>query len=143
MLNYETYHDKMDLVVDANVLFAVLIKGSFSARLIFNEEFHLFTPEYVFVEIEEHQDEIISKTERTLVDFYNLLEVLKRRIVPVPLEELTEYVEEAEKITPDPDDMAYIALALKLNCAIWSNDKELKEKQSMVKVYPTHELVRL
>jgi len=133
----------MDLVVDANVLFAVLIKGSFSARLIFNEEFHLFTPEYVFVEIEEHQDEIISKTERTLVDFYNLLEVLKRRIVPVPLEELTEYVEEAEKITPDPDDMAYIALALKLNCAIWSNDKELKEKQSMVKVYPTHELVRL
>jgi len=143
VLNYETYHDKMDLVVDANVLFAVLIKGSFSARLIFNEEFHLFTPEYVFVEIEEHQDEIISKTERTLVDFYNLLEVLKRRIVPVPLEELTEYVEEAEKITPDPDDMAYIALALKLNCAIWSNDKELKEKQSMVKVYPTHELVRL
>ena len=133
----------MDLVVDANVLFAVLIKGSFSARLIFNEEFHLFTPEYVFVEIEEHQDEIISKTERTLVDFYNLLEVLKRRIVLVPLEELTEYVEEAEKITPDPDDMAYIALALKLNCAIWSNDKELKEKQSMVKVYPTHELVRL
>ena len=133
----------MDLVVDANVLFAVLIKDSFSARLVFNEEFHLFTPEYIFVEIEEHLEEITRKTERTIVDFYNLLEVLKRRIVLVPLEELTEYVEEAEKITPDPDDMAYIALALKLNCAIWSNDKELKEKQSMVKVYPTHELVRL
>ena len=77
------------------------------------------------------------------MDFYNLLEVLKRRIVLVPLEELTEYVEEAEKITPDPDDMAYIALALKLNCPIWSNDKELKEKQTVVKIYPTHKLIRL
>ena len=133
----------MDLVVDANVLFAVLIKDGFSYQLLFNEKFHLFTPEYIFVEIEEHQEEIMSKTERSIDRFYNLLEVLKRRIVLVPLEELTEYIEEAEKITPDPDDMAYIALALKLNCAIWSNDKDLKEKQSVVHVYSTHELVRL
>ena len=133
----------MDLVVDANVLFAVLIKDGFSYQLLFNEKFHLFTPEYIFVEIEEHQEEIMSKTERSIDSFYNLLEVLKRRIVLVPLEELTEYIEEAEKITPDPDDMAYLALALKLNCAIWSNDKDLKEKQSVVHVYSTHELVRL
>jgi len=39
--------------------------------------------------------------------------------------------------------MAYSALALKLNCAIWSNDKELKEKQDVVKIDPTSELVRL
>lgn len=133
----------MDLVVDANVLFAVLIKDNFSSQLLFNEKFHLFRPEYVFIEIEEHLEEIISKTERTIGEFYNLLEVLKRRIVLVPLEELTEYIGAAEKITPDPDDMAYIALALKLNGAIWSNDKELKEKQKVIKIYPTHELVRL
>ena len=133
----------MDLVVDANVLFAVLIKDGFSYQLLFNEKFHLFTPEYIFVEIEEHQEEIMSKTERSIDSFYNLLEVLKRRIVLVPLEELTEYIEEAEKITPDPDDMAYLALALKLNCAIWSNDKDLKENQNVVKVYSTHELARL
>jgi len=44
--------------------------------------------------------------------------------------------------TPDPDDMAYFALALKLNCAIWSNDKKLKE-QDKVKVYNTHELSKI
>ncbi len=68
-----------------------------------------------------------------------MLEILKRRIILVPLEELTSYVEEAEKITPDPDDMAYFALALKLNCAVWSNDKKLKE-QYKITVYHAHEL---
>ena len=52
------------------------------------------------------------------------------------------YVEEAEKLTPDPDDMAYFALALKLNCAIWSNDKKLKD-QNKIKIYNTHELSKI
>ncbi|MBI2152065.1 hypothetical protein HYU21_05030 [Candidatus Woesearchaeota archaeon] len=38
--------------------------------------------------------------------------------------------------------MVYFALALKLNCALWSNDKKLRE-QSEVKVYNTYELVKL
>ena len=55
---------------------------------------------------------------------------------------MIDYVKEAEKLTPDPDDMPYFALALKLNCAIWSNDKKLQE-QDQIKVYPTPELVKL
>ncbi len=69
----------------------------------------------------------MRKTERTAEEFLRLVELLKRRIVIVPLEELVPYVDEAEKLSPDPDDMAYFALALKRNCAIWSNDKKLKE----------------
>lgn len=133
----------MDLVVDANIIFAALIKDSFSYYLLFSGRFHLFTPEYVFTEFEKHKEEILEKTERTTEEFFRLLEVLKRRIILVPLEELTTYVEEAEKISPDPADMAYFALALKYGCAIWSNDKALKEKQKVVPVYPTHELLRL
>ncbi len=132
----------MDVVVDANVIFAVLIKDSFSYNLLFSGRFHLFTPEYIFTEFEKHKEEILGKTERTTEDFFRLLEILKRRITLVPLEELTEYVEEAEKITPDSNDMAYFALALKLNCAIWSNDKKLKE-QDKIKIYHTHELAKL
>ncbi len=129
----------MDLVVDANVLIAALIKDSFSYNILFSDKFHLFTPEYIFTEFEKHKEEILEKTERTTEEFFRLLEILKRRIVLVPLEELRLYVKEAERITPDPDDMAYFALALKLNCAIWSNDKKLKE-QGAIKVYHTHEL---
>lgn len=132
----------MDLVIDANVLFSVLIKESFSYNLLFSGKFHLFTPEYVFTELEKHKEELVNKTERTTEEFFRLVETLKRRIVIVPLEELFPYVGEAEKLTPDPGDMAYFALALKLNCAIWSNDKKLKE-QNKIKVYNTHELNKL
>ena len=38
--------------------------------------------------------------------------------------------------------MAYFALALKLNCAIWSNDKKLKE-QNKIQVCSTHELSKI
>ena len=132
----------MDLVVDANVLFSVLIKDSFAYSLLFSDKFHLFTSEYIFTELEKHKEELLKKTERTDEEFFRLVETLKRRINIIPLEELVPYVEEAGKITPDPDDMAYFALALKLNCAIWSNDKKLKE-QNKIKVYNTHELSKL
>ena len=132
----------MDVVVDANVIFAILIKDGFSYHLLFSERFHLFTPEYVFTEFEKHKEEILRKTERTSADLFKFIEILKRRISIVPLEELADYIGEAEKLTPDPNDMAYFALALKLNCAIWSNDKKLKE-QDKIEVYHTHELVKL
>ena len=92
--------------------------------------------------MEKHKEEILEKTERTTEEFFRLFEVIKRRIAIIPLGELVPYVEEAEKLTPDPDDMAYFALALKLNCAIWSNDKKLKE-QNKIKVYNMHELSKL
>ncbi len=132
----------MDLVIDANVLFSALIKDSFSYALLFNEKFHLFTPEYIFTELEKHKEEIFKKTERTEEEFFRLIETIKRRIVIVPLEELVPYVEEAEKLTPDHDDMAYFALALRLNCAIWSNDKKLKD-QNKIKIYHTYELTKI
>ncbi len=132
----------MDLVIDANVLFSALIKDSFSYNILFSGKFHLFTPEYIFTELEKHKEEILEKTERTTEEFFRLVEILKRRISIIPLEELVPFIEEAEKLTPDPDDMAYFALALKLNSAIWSNDKKLKD-QNRIKVYNTYELSKI
>jgi|SRR3989344_4720573 len=132
----------MDIVIDANVLFSALIKDSFTYNLLFNDTFHLFTPEYIFTELEEHKEEILKKTEKTKEEFLRTLEILKRRIIIIPLEELAPYAQEAENLTPDPDDMTYFALALKLNCAIWSNDKKLKE-QTKIKIYTTPELNKI
>lgn len=50
----------------------------------------------------------------------------------VPLSEYKEYLSKAKEISPDPNDVDIFALALKLNCPIWSNDKELK-KQNVIK----------
>lgn len=133
----------MDLVVDANILFSALIKDGLNYQFLFDDRFHLFTPEYIFAEFENHKEEIIEKTERTTEEFFRLIEILKRRMIIIPLEELTEYINKAEQITPDPNDFVYFALALKLKCAIWSNDKELKNKQNIIKVYNTSDLLNL
>ena len=133
----------MDLVVDANEIFAALIKESKAYELIFDERLHLFSTEFFFTEFEEHSKEIREKTGKTEEELNNLLDVLIKRIALVPMEELLPYLDEAEKISPDPDDVAYIALALKLKCAIWSQDRKLKENQSKVQVYSTEDLVRM
>ena len=133
----------MDLVVDANILFSALIKDGITDQFLFSGTFRLFSPEFIFEEFEKYKEELLRKTKRSDEDFFRLLDLFKRRIYSIPLEELEGYVEEAESISPDPKDIAYVALALHLHCAIWSNDKNLKEKQNKVKVYPTHELVTL
>jgi len=133
----------MDLVIDANIIFAALIKESYSYHFLFEQQFQLFAPEYLLEEIETHSEELLQKTQRTPKEFFEVLEILKRMITFVPLEKLVPYLEQAEEISPDKYDLAYFALALKLNCAIWSNDKEMKEKQNKIKVYSTHELIQL
>ena len=70
----------MDLIVDANILIAALIKESTNYRFLFREDFHLHTAEYILQEIEEHKEEILKKTKRTEQEFNNVLEILIRRI---------------------------------------------------------------
>ncbi|RLJ01631.1 MAG: hypothetical protein DRP10_03570 [Candidatus Aenigmatarchaeota archaeon] len=48
-------------------------------------------------------------------------------------------MEEAIKLAPHNKDVEYFALALKLGCAIWSNERDFK-KQEVVKVLSTKEL---
>ena len=132
----------MDFVVDANIVFATLIQEGKNYKLLFRKEFHLFTPDYIIAEIEKHREEILTKTKRSPAEFEQVLEILKRRITLIPMEKLIPFVEQAETLTPDPDDMAYFALALKLNCSLWSNDKVLKQ-QSRIKVYNTNEVALL
>ena len=133
----------MDLVVDANILISALIKEGAAAKLLFSDKFHLFTAEFILMEVAKHKSELLEKTERTVEDFEKVLDIFQKRISLIPLDELVPFIELADKISPDPDDVPYFALALKLNCSIWSNDKDLKENQTVVRVYPTHELMRL
>ncbi len=49
----------MDLIVDANILFAALIKNNMTTELLFKNIFHLYAPEYLLEEFIDHKDEII------------------------------------------------------------------------------------
>ncbi len=108
----------MDLVVDANILFAVLVKEGITEELLFKNDFRLFAPEFIFEEFEKYRKLLEKKTKRTESDFNLLLEILQKRITLIPNEELRPFIEKSKRISPDIKDVAYIALALKLNCAV-------------------------
>ena len=42
----------MDLVIDANILFSILIKYGNNEDLLFQEDLHVFAPEFLFEEFE-------------------------------------------------------------------------------------------
>ena len=112
----------MDLVVDANILFASLIRDGLTAELLFAEDLDIYAPQFLLEEMDKHRELLREKTHRKEADFEKFEKILKRRIRLVPKEELEEWLGRAERLSPDPGDVPYFALALRLGCGIWSND---------------------
>ena len=129
----------MELVIDANILFAALIKKNGTSELLFKHK--LYAPEFIFEEFRKYKDELKGKTHRSEEDFNELFDIFERTVILIPKEEINPFLDKAEKISPDQKDTVYLALAMKLNCAIWSNDKPLKEKQKEIKIFSTTELI--
>ena len=132
----------MELVIDANILFSALIKENITRKLLLYDEFILYAPKFI---LEEFFDKLPELSEKTEVDEITLTIKSQELIVLsnmqiIPHENFQDYLEKAKQISPDKDDVMYFALALKLNCAIWSNDKKLKE-QNTIQVYSTDELI--
>ena len=77
----------MDLVVDANILFAALIKESVTKELILSNEISLFAPEFLFEEFYKYKEEILKKTNRSLGEFNDIFMILTNIINLIPEEE--------------------------------------------------------
>lgn len=135
----------MEFVIDANVLISALIRNSHVRHFLLFSGNSFYTPEFIFEEIKEHIEEIKQKSSLSEAEIKDLLDYILviSDIKIIPLDELKEYKNEAKRISPDPDDAHYIALALKLKCSIWSNDKELKDKQNSVNVYNSEEILMM
>ena len=132
----------MLLVVDANALFAAAIKGGPTSELFFSDNLELVTPEFILEEFEKHKPELIEKSGCSKDEFEIFTAILLGCIKSVPLEDIKEFRNKAGSVSPDPKDVPYFALALKLGCPIWSNDKKLKE-QSEVVIFSTEELIEM
>ena len=130
----------MELVVDANILFSALIKNSVTAELLFEDSLKLYTPEFIIEEFFNYEDIILKKTSRSRESFIQIMHALKEVITVIPKKEYISFFEKAKTISPDEKDVLYFALAIKMNCGIWSNDKKLKE-QNKVLVYSTTEVM--
>ena len=132
----------MLLVVDANILFSALIKARNTRNILLFSGKKFLIPEYAIQEFKKHLPPLMKKTGLSEDEIIKLLETLLEasETIIVPFEEFKYQRNPAKQMSPDPDDIAYIALALHTECAIWSNDKELK-KQSKVRIITTKELL--
>jgi predicted nucleic acid-binding protein len=130
----------MKLVVDANILFAALIKEGFTAELMLSDKLQLFAPEFLFTEFKKYEEFILKKTHRSSEDFHRYLKLLEDYIVTIPKREITPFIEKTREISLDPKHVIYFALALALNSSIWSNDKQMKDSQTTIRIYSTSDL---
>lgn len=133
----------MELIIDANIFMSALISvRGITFDIIFDDNIRLFAPEYLLQEIERHKGEILEKTGLSNEEFELFLSLISTKIEFVLESEFEKFIFEAKVICPDENDIDYFALALKLSCGIWSNDKKLKN-QDKIKVYSTEELIDL
>src|SRR3989344_1946442 len=129
----------MYIVVDTNVLISAIVKDSKSRELLVKVPETVLLSEIVLHELREHSKDIITKSQLSEKEFIDLLRLLLKRMVLVPVERTKPYKIEAIQIMKeiDIDDAFLIATALAFsNAVIWSEDADLK-RQNVVKVLNT------
>ena len=134
----------MQLVLDTNILVASLLRKGPTRSVLFSKEFELFSPDNIAAEVMRNKEEFKRKSSTNEKDFLDSLELTLENIAVVPIEEYAGLRKKALSLCPEKhkDDWPFIALALRLNCSLWSNDSALK-KQPEVKVYSTAELLQI
>jgi predicted nucleic acid-binding protein len=107
----------MEIVLDTNILISSLLKNGLTRDLILLSPFEMHTFDYL-------RDFIFRK-----IDFATVDDIIPFR------DKAIEIMREI-----DVDDSLFLALAMSLNCPIWSNDEHFK-RQSSVKAFTTRELI--
>ncbi|MDO8554098.1 MAG: PIN domain-containing protein [Candidatus Micrarchaeota archaeon] len=131
----------MDLVIDANILFAMIIRKGITERILFSDSLHIYAPEYIFLEFKERKEYLLSITSRPEDEFIKLIEILERRIELIPTSEFKQFIKEAETLISDKDDAVYLAVCLAKKMPLWTNDNHFSH-QNKIKIFTTQELIR-
>jgi len=134
----------MRLVIDSNRIMAGLLKESTSRKIIFDNHFLFFAPDYIETELFQHREYLIQKAKMTESDFDTLLQILLEQITLVPFEEFEQDYSRAIGIMEsiDENDATFLAvgLALKLD-GIWTEDKHFLH-QDLLTVFKTGDLIQ-
>lgn len=110
------------VVIDTNILFSALRNASQSFRLLlYNEVFRFYAPKYIIVEIFEHKERIIQKSQASPQDIYDYLDLILQRIQFVG----NDFISTANYLAAyqlckevDEDDTPFVALSLELNAKL-------------------------
>jgi predicted nucleic acid-binding protein len=128
------------LAVDANPILSAIIGGN--ARNVFLIENTVFyTTAFNFKEVEKYIPILASKRDIPMEDLYMALSMLPLSVCDT--EFYKNRINQANRLIEkrDPKDIHLLALALKINCPIWSNDRDFQRLG--MKVYSTLDLMRI
>ena len=138
------------LVLDTNILFTYFWKTA-AIHHVFEQPVTAFSPEYALEEIEKHRNEIFEKTGLTPSEFAGAKKMLLEKVTFVPKKEYAvqaQQIKDLLKGRPTSErqelkyDIDFLALALKLHCPLWSNDRLLKTQEA-IRVYSTAEVIEI
>jgi predicted nucleic acid-binding protein len=134
----------MEIVLDTNILISSLLRNGLTRDILSLSPLKMYTVEYAKFEVEKHKDELLFKSKLDEGSFNYLTEFVFSKVCFIPMAELSPFKDEAIEIMReiDIDDAPFIALAMLLNCPIWSNDAHLK-RQNVIKSYTTKEIIDL
>ncbi len=134
----------MEIVLDTNILISSLLRNGLTRDIISVSPFKMYTVEYARFEIEKHKDELLSKSKLDEKSFDYLNEFIFGKINFIASEDLAPFKNRAIEVMHeiDIDDAPFLALAMSLNCPIWSNDGHFK-RQDVIRAFTTKELMSL
>lgn len=115
------------LVVDANPLIAVLQGGAALRAFTSGRVSEFAVAAFTLEEVQEFIPELATDLDEDEETLYTTLALLP--LTTYPQNFYKDKISEAEKRIAhrDPDDVDALALALKLDCPVWSNDADFSE----------------
>ena|SRR3989344_212212 len=131
----------MQLVLDANIVFSFFRDNPVRFILLNSNRLgvQLVSPSYVLEELRNNIPDLVKYTKLPPNEVESILSVLDDVLELVPQATYKQYESKARSVSPHDKDIPYFALALFLNCGIWSNEPRFK-RQSVVAVFNTREV---
>jgi len=114
------------LVVDANPIVSALLGGA-SRRIFFEADIQLFAvPEFILSEVRAHLPKLSEKLESTETYLEYALSLLP--LSSYPPQTYRQTISQARQLMRhrDPDDADVLALTLKLEIPLWTNDRDFE-----------------
>jgi predicted nucleic acid-binding protein len=135
------------IVVDTNVIIALLITKGVTEQVISTHPDVFVTPEHCYAEAWEHRD-AWNRHKLDDDELARIIEEVERLFVnSIPEGIYEDCLGEAAMLTPDPDDAPVVALALAVrNDGIWTYDKKHFSSRALrerVRILTTADILRL
>ena len=116
----------MEVVLDSNVFFRMLISGGDILKVLFNETLVVYAPELLRTEFSRNKAEILSKSKLPENDFNELVSLVFKVIEFIPSREYDSSIPKAKELLgTHKKDIEFIALCLAKNLKLWTYESLL------------------